>query len=335
VIEGVPLELTKIYPFRIGWAPDLHVGSQTGLWPEKWVTRLGQTIGPSPAQGILREYFYAGGKYKPFSEVCKENKVSILAMPGDLIAGKNPREGSKFLMTAELPEQVSAAAFLISEFCDRAETIEEVWIWKGTGYHESWDMAVGSAIASRLKAEYNITAKYFEEFSYLTLEYEGRKKELFITHHAGDAYMYPEQEAGKFMMMYQEAVAQGKLPPIDMVVRAHKHSFLEVHKPSIRSLQLPCWQFFVPYDNAMKRFGRYQPDIGGVVTLYDELLRTTNWHFIYPNIINPKRFLKANIFSDGPRGRPKCPICDTDSLISRGRSWQCKKCRKYFPKSKS
>ena len=76
-----------------------------------------------------------------------------------------------------------------------------------------------------------------------------------------------------------------------MIIRAHKHTFIEVHKGSIRALQLPCWQFFVPYDTAMKNYARWQPDIGGVVMLFDEELRTTVWHFLYDNIQDPTRFL--------------------------------------------
>jgi len=95
-------------------------------------------------------------------------------------------------------------------------------------------------------------------------------------------------------MLYQEAVTQNKLPPVDIIIRAHKHQFIEVHKPSIRALQLPCWQFAVPYEGALQNYAKWQPDIGGVIMLFDHKLRITIWHFIYPNIIDPMRFINIS-----------------------------------------
>lgn len=288
-IEGRPLKVPRIYPFRIAWMPDIHVGAQMGLFPERWVDHYGTVLTPNPGQVILRKYMY------DFARECDENKCNILAMPGDLIAGQNYRERGKYLMNIELSEQKRACAAVIAEFCDLVPTIEDIWIWKGTGYHGSLDTSVEEDIANMLRAEYGLNARYFGEYSYINLKYKDREKHLWVAHSASAAYMYPEQAMGRDMLKFQEAQAQGKIPHIDMIIRAHKHSFIEVHKPSIRSLQLPCFQFFVPYDGAVKNYPIYQPDIGGVIMLFDEKLRTTVWHFTYPNIIEPQRFINIEL----------------------------------------
>ena len=237
----------------------------------------------------------------------------MLWVPGDVIAGQNARESGKFIYNIELDEQKSMAAQVIAEFVEKVPSIEKIWIWKGTGYHGSRDTGVELGVATLLRADHGMTgrdgrphAEYKGEYSHVTLKYEEYEKHIFITHHASAAYMYPEQAMGKDMLLYQEGMAQGKLPPVDMIIRAHKHSFIEVHKPSIRSLQLPCWQYFVPYDNAMKNYGRWQPDIGGVIMLFDHKLRSTIWHFTYDNFIDPMRFIDVTISRK-----------DKDSFLSR------------------
>jgi len=297
VVNGTPIIVERIYPFRIAIINDLHVGSQFALVPEGgWTDHYGTTIIPNEGQVKLSEYL------DQFAEVCREQQVTMLWIPGDVTAGQNPREAGKFIYNIELDEQKRMAAQVIAELVEMVPSIERIWIWKGTGYHGSRDTGIELGVATVLRADHGMNgmdgrplAEYKGEYSLIKLVYEEYVKNILITHHASNAYMYPEQAMGKDMLLYQEAMAQGKLPPVDMIIRAHKHSFIEVHKPSIRSLQLPCWQFFVPYDNAMKNYGRWQPDIGGVIMLFDHKLRSTVWHFTYPNFIDPLRFVRVEL----------------------------------------
>jgi hypothetical protein len=287
VIRADPLIVERVYPYRFGFLNDIHVCSQYGLYPEKgWKDRYGSTLLPNDGQKYLNK------KLNMYAKECRENRISNILCPGDVAIGNNPRERGKYVMNIELTEQAKVAAKVIVDFCEKVSTIESVWFWAGTGYHGSVDLSIESEVSKLLKADYGIDTGFGGEYSYLDLEYKGYKKRIWITHTAPDASMYPEQAMGKDMMLYQEAVAQGKLLPVDMIIRAHKHSFIEVHKPSIRALQLPCWQFAVPYDGVLKNFGRWQPDIGSVIMLFDEKLRSTVWHFTYPNLTNPSRFIK-------------------------------------------
>jgi hypothetical protein len=286
-IEGEDFVVKRCYPFRWAFLNDIHCCSQYGLFPRSYTDHYGTTTLLNQGQTYLHD------KLDEFALECYENQVNTLLVPGDVTAGSNRKESGKYVMNIELDEQSCVAAQLIADFCSGVPSIKEVWIWKGTGYHGSQDMSMEKSVAKELSEKYHIATRYWGEYSYINLEYRDRKKTLWITHTAPNASMYPEQAMGKDMMTYQEATAQGKVPPVDMIIRAHKHSFIEVHKPSIRALQLPCWQFAVPYDGTLENFGKWQPDIGGVIMLFDEKLRSTVWHFTYPNLPDPNKFINV------------------------------------------
>jgi hypothetical protein len=286
-ITGNPLEMKKTYPFRVAFLNDIHVGSQYGLMPEDgWVDHYGTKHVPNEGQKIIIGYL------KDYAEKCNENKVNHLWIPGDLICGTNYKEAGQYTVNVELEVQKQMAAKVIAEFCEKVPTIEKIFIWKSTGYHGSRDSSVDSNITDILVAKYNLPAEYRGEYSLIDLEYKDYVKRIFITHPTSNATMYPEQAMGKDMLLWEEAVGKGKLPRIDVIIRAHKHNFLEVHKATIRAVQLACWQFFVPYDGAMKNFARWQPDVGSVILMFDEKLRMSTWHYVYDNVLEPRRFLK-------------------------------------------
>lgn len=294
VVHGDPLTITKIYPFRVGLINDLHVGSWYGICPPEYKDMDDEVfkIPLNKGQKILLKY------WEEFIGECIENKVNYLWIPGDLLSGQNPIEKGKYVMDVDLDHQMDMATELIAGFVKKVTSIKEVWLWKGTGYHGSKETSIEEGVAYRLEKR-GIKTRYFSEYQYIELLYNGKKKHIFVKHPTTDSALYPEMAMGKEMRLMQEKVAQGKLPPVDIQIHAHKHEFVEVHKASIRSLQLPCWQFFVPYDSAMKNYSAFQPDIGGVIMLFDEKLRSVSWHFTYPNFIDPKKFIKVEINPTG------------------------------------
>jgi hypothetical protein len=288
-IIGTPLEVKKVYPIRVGFLNDIHVGSQFGLFPEGgWTTGYGGRLEANEGQKIIIGYL------NDYAEKCNENKVNHLWIPGDLICGSNYKEAGTYVNQIELEEQKEMAARVIADFCAKVPTIERIFIWRSTGYHGSRDSSVDLSVARILKSKYGLPVEYKGEYSIIDLVYNEYRKKIFITHPTSNATMYPEQAMGKDMLLWEEAVGKGKLPHIDVIIRAHKHNFLEVHKATIRAIQLACWQFFVPYDGAMKNFARWQPDVGSVILLFDEKLRMTTFHYIYDNILEPRRFIEVN-----------------------------------------
>ena len=285
IVEGDLLELTHKYPFRIGFMNDLHIGAQQGIFPEGFVDGYGRKIKLNGGQKILWKYLneYIGEMNK--------NKINTFIIVGDLIAGKNYKEGGAYIMNVELPQQEKACAFLIAYVCKKVPTITNVFMFRGTPYHGSRVGQVENNVAGILALKYDIKPKYLGEYTYLTLKYGKHKKVIWIAHPATGATMYPEMAMGRDIGHFLQAQATGKLTKVDMIIRAHKHEYISLHKSSIRSIILPCWQFFCPYDNAIKWYSKWQPDIGGVILLADDELRLRPWHFTYPNVPDPKRFL--------------------------------------------
>ena len=289
--EKEALILKHEYPFRLATFQDVHIGSQMALWHEDIMDRYGNRIVPNEGQKILWSYL------EHYIGVLKKLKIKVLLCPGDMIAGTNPKEYGRYMLPIDLNSQVEACAWIINYIAERVPSLEQVMLWRGTPYHGSRDVELIEMLETILYKDYGIQATYNGPYSYLVFERDGKKKVFWIGHPATEAVVYPETAMGRDIMFFQQKYGEGKLPKVDLIIRAHKHEYIELHKASMREILLPCWQFFVPFDRAVKWYPKYQPDIGGVTILLDEELRIRPWHWIYPNIVDPLRFIK--IKADG------------------------------------
>jgi hypothetical protein len=290
-IKGKPIELHHVYPFRIGLISDLHVGAQHGLFPPDFTDEHGTTYKINEGQRILWDYF------NQYINKLNEFKINILIVLGDLIGGKNVKELGTYMTNVDLNnQQIPAVVSILKYVCEEVPTIEKVIILRGTPYHGAKDTSVEDAISDKLyrALDGKIDIEFRGEYTYLTLAYKGFKKVVWLAHPATGATVYPETVLGRDIGWFLQASAQGKLPQVDMIIRAHRHEFMELHKSSIRYMVLPCWQFFVPYNKAIENYSKWQPDIGGAILLADEECRLRPFHFVYPNIVNPERFLTFN-----------------------------------------
>lgn len=302
VIEGDILTLNHIYPFRIGLISDMHIGAEHGLFPLGYVDAYGREIGLNEDQKILWKYF------SDFIKHLNECKVNTLIVLGDLIAGKNRKEGGVYMMNVDLEMQKDVCAFFLAYICEQVPTINKVLIFRGTPYHGAKESTIERDITGILSRDYNVKADYMGEYSYLTLKYGKYKKVLWLAHPATGATVYPETVLGRDIGQFLQAFAMGKLPKVDMIIRAHRHEYMELHKSSIRYMILPCWQCYVPYDNAVKWYSKWQPDIGGAILLADEQVRLRPWHFTYPNIVDPRRQKHLRHESDKKSNRPRVKL---------------------------
>lgn len=284
VIKGSPLKLTHNYPFRIGFISDLHVGAQHGIFPPNFVDVYDKLHELNKGQKILWKYF------EDFMERLRENKVNVLVVLGDVVGGQNWKEHGAYMMMTEMEIQTDACAFLLKTVTERVPSIEKIMLFKGTPYHGSRDVVIENVVANKL-GRMGINAEYRGEYSYIILKYGENEKVLWVAHPATGATVYPETVLGRDIGQFLQAYGMGKLPKVDMIIRAHRHEFMELHKSSIRYMVLPCWEFYVPYDKAVEWFAKWQPDIGGAILLADEQCRIRPWHFTYPNVVNPQRFI--------------------------------------------
>lgn len=289
IIDSELLALVQYYPFRIGLMSDLHVGAQHGLFPVGFGEKL------NGGQKALWRYL------KKFIGEMNKCKVNVLVFLGDILGGQNWKERGTYMMRTELEWQSDACAFLINYICEKVPTIKQVLFFKGTPYHGSRDVSVENMVAGKLSQKYQFgtegkpKAIYLGEYAYITLKYGKYKKLLWLAHPATSASVYPETVLGRDIGQFLQAFAMKKIPKVDMIIRAHRHEYMELHKSTIRYMVLPCWQFYVPYDKAVKWYSKWQPDIGGAILLADDQIRLRPWHFTYPNLVNPKRFLTLKV----------------------------------------
>jgi hypothetical protein len=300
VLNGNKVTISTTYPFRIGLISDLHVGAQHGIFPPNFKDAYGVTYQINGGQVKLWEYM------NQFIEKLKEFKINTLIVLGDVIAGKNAKELGTYMIGTDLKMQKDAAIEVLGHICNNVPTIQKVIILRGTPYHSSRDMPVEEAVADGLTIKYNVDASYAGEYMYLDLKYNNRKKVLWLAHPATGAVVYPETALGRDIGQFLQAQATGKLPKVDMIIRAHKHEFIELHKSSIRYMVLPCWQFYVPYDKAVEWYSKWQPDIGGAILLADEEMRLRPLHFVYPNIVDPEKYITFQSKNDPYKVEEKC-----------------------------
>lgn len=301
ILKGNLVKVTNVYPFRIGLLSDLHVGAQHGIFPIDYVdTRSGQPYALNEGQKVLWKYL------QDYLGYLNQYKVNTLIILGDLIGGQNWIERGAYMMMTDMTIQLRACSYLIAYICKKVSTIQKVYLFKGTPYHGSKDLSAEEQVANDLKGNYGVNAEYLGEYAYLTLKYGKQKKVIWLAHPATGASVYPETVLGRDIGHFLQAFAMGKLPKVDMIIRAHRHEYIELHKSTIRYMVLPCWQFYVPYDKAVKWFSKWQPDIGGAVLLADEKVRLRPWHYTYPNLVNPKRFITLKHQQDKYGVHKKC-----------------------------
>jgi len=247
---------------------DLHVGCRYAVFPEDFVSEEGNNLSATmnDMQVKLLEYF------KHYVQVCNDLNVDSVFLVGDLIAGTNPSEQGRLMVTTNLNEQKEACIKLLEPLCKG----RKVGVWSGTRYHDSLTYRTEQDIARHFKG------KFFGEIANVRLVPSNRVAS--ISHHGHSAIIYPETAFGRDMTFYLESMALGKLPKIDIIIRAHLHRWCYIHRYKIHYVSLPCFQGFVPYPRAVKYFGKLQPDIGGAILFIDEEDRIRVWHYLYPNI---------------------------------------------------
>jgi UDP-2,3-diacylglucosamine pyrophosphatase LpxH len=300
VLNGNKVTISTTYPFRIGLISDLHIGAQHGIFPPDFSDAYGLGYKLNGGQIKLWEYL------NQFIGKLKEFKINTLIVLGDVIAGKNVKELGTYIIGTDLKMQKDAAVEVLGYICKNVPTIQKVILLRGTPYHGARDMPVEEAVADGLTIKYKVNASYAGEYMFLDLKYNGKKKTLWLAHPATGASVYPETTLGRDIGMFLQAYATGKLPKVDMIIRAHRHEFIELHKSSIRYMVLPCWQFYVPYDKAVEWYSKWQPDIGGAILLADDEMRLRPLHFVYPNIVDPEKYITFNSKNDPYKVEEKC-----------------------------
>jgi hypothetical protein len=260
-------KLEHEYIRSIALVADLHTMSRYGLCPKNLLGKEGGDLSASINAG-QRQLLESWENY--IKTAREDFNIDTVFVVGDAIAGINPKECGLMMMTTDLDEQTEAAIKLLEPLCKN----KQVYTWSGTAYHESRDFRVHKVIAESLGG------KFMSGVSNIQLE--PSSKVVNVAHRTTEAVVYPESALSRDIMFLKEAEALGKLVKTHAVIRAHRHSYVEIHKHDLHYISLPCWQAFVPYDAALQWYFKYQPDIGGAIMLVDAKERLRFMHFLYP-----------------------------------------------------
>jgi len=261
------VRLSHDYVRIVALVSDLHVMSRFGLCPEGFIATDGSPLSEAMNSGQRRLLGY----WKDFVKTMRNGlRIDSVFIVGDVCAGVNPKESGRWMMTSDLDEQVEASLKLLEPLCKN----KKVGVWSGSAYHESRDCRVHKFIAESLGG------KFFGAIANVQLEPSDRV--VNVAHRTTEAMVYPETSLSRDIMFLKEAEALGKLCKTHAIIRGHRHSYVEIHKHDLHYISLPCWQAFVPYEQAIRWYFKYQPDIGGAVMMVDDKGRLRFWHWLYP-----------------------------------------------------
>lgn len=256
----------------IAWISDLHTLCNYGLAPRNFVGIEGNPLNLNPPQEELVGYF------DQFVEACDRLETDTLCLVGDIIHGGNVIDRGVQLMSANLDDQENAGVDLLL----KPAKGRRLFFWSGSGYHISTKAhnTERDICMNKRLAEVAESTHWMGPVSIMSFPPSEKK---FLVHHGQSAaYIYRTMLMSREALYVREAMAMGKVPPIDVIVKGHWHQFLHVHENQMHSIQLPCWCMFIPWKGSLLSYGKHQPDIGGVITILDEEDRLRVWHYLYP-----------------------------------------------------
>jgi len=243
-----------IYKRVVALVSDLHVGSRFAICGPVWLDKEGGNIGAARNEGQKRIYEH----WKFYLRMCNKWNVDTVLLLGDLISGTNFYERGIQQMTTDLDEQKRHAIDLLVPLCKN----RKVFAVSGSTYHESTDTRVHYDIAEALGGTFL--------GSIANLKLKGTNRTLNVAHGASGAWVYRTMIMSRDALHLLEAMQLGKVPKVDMIIRGHWHQFIHIHREKIHILQIPGWQAFVPWRGALRSYGKFQPDIGGVILFVDK-----------------------------------------------------------------
>ena len=219
--------------------------------------------------------------YDKFLPICDEFRVDTVMHFGDACQGCNPREGGIDCLTPDIDYQIDAVEAVMKPLV-KGRIYHQL---SGTLYHEALDVRIHRELVRRLKPI--CKAAYFHG-KFANIAFKGTNKIMNCAHAATSALIYPATVIDREMTFLKMAVAEGRVPKADYLVRGHLHRYIHIDYPDIHGIQLPGWMTWFPLGDKVRLYGRTQPDIGGMILLIDKLNRTILLHFLYrtPNIID-------------------------------------------------
>ena len=242
---------------------DLHVGSAFALFPKNYKTRHQNLISLNPLQNELYELWE-----RMKEDVQKENYDYVFLL-GDLIDGLNTKGAGRERVVNNLNEQMDAALKLLRPLCKRKEVIGIT----SSPYHNSADYEVDREICKRLHGHFLGTIA--------NIRIRNTNKVINIGHGSGGSPVYAGTKASKDILMALSSERLAKTPDVDIICRAHHHSYLHLEMLGKHMIWNPAWEGPRLNTYSMANYHRWQPDLGVTMIEISEDKIDVN-PFLYP-----------------------------------------------------
>jgi len=233
----------------------------------------------SDGQKVIQSYWYE--KMLPTAD---DFNVDTVIHFSDAIQGANPKEGGVSSISPDMDYQKEDFVNLMKPLISEREYHQ----FSGTLYHEALSVRIHRDLTDKLRP-YCKKARFHNKFANLRIK--GTTKLMNCAHAATSALIYPAAVLDRELTFAKVAVAEGRIPRPDYLVRGHLHKYIHLDYVDIHGIQLPGWQAWYPLGDKVRLYGRTQPDIGFCILLIDKQNRTVLLHFCYPtpNILDFER----------------------------------------------
>jgi hypothetical protein len=257
-------------------ASDTHCGSTLGLCPREGVDLdEGGHYTPSELQQRVWVWWL---EYWEWVKEQTEGKPFAVCCNGDAIDGKP--HASVAQISDNWEDQIRIAHAVWSPIVKMCKG--RYYHVRGTEAHTGKSGQHEETLAERLKARPNSVGQYARPELWINVG----GALVHIAHHIGTAgsMAYETSAVQKELeQMLVESARSGSSPP-HVIVRSHRHQYVETRKNSARGKLSACttpgWQLKTPFAYKIAGGRRTQPDFGGVLVCWhtkDKIAYVQDW----------------------------------------------------------
>jgi len=257
-------------------ASDTHCGSQLGLCPPKGVLLDdGGTYRPSDLQ---KRVFAWWEEFWQWVQVQTDGEPFAVCCNGDAIEGQP--HGSVSGISNNWEDQIRIATAVWSPIVELCHG--RYYHVRGTEAHVGKSSQHEETLATRLGAKPNRVGQHARPELWIRIG----GALVHLAHHIGTAgsLAYETSAVQKELeQMLVESARSNETPP-SVIVRSHRHQYVETRKNSARGMMSACttpgWQLKTPFAYKVAGARRTQPDFGGVLVCWheeDQVAYVQNW----------------------------------------------------------
>lgn len=222
---------------------DTHVGSEWALFPEDFETEGHNKILLNTQQKEILEAWK-----KMQEDLC--GVYDTVFLMGDLANGLSKKDFGKHQIISDLNEQVKATVQLLQPLCEGKQVLGI----SGSSYHKSADYEIDKHICDALKGQFLGTVA--------NLKIKGTEVTINIGHGGGSAPVYLGTKMTKELLQALASSALKKIPDVQIVCRAHHHTYAYMNIIGKHFIINPCWEGARRDTYSSPHYFRFQPDIG-------------------------------------------------------------------------